>query len=182
MRALIVLAITLASTAVTAQPTTTKPDEAAPVTTTGVATIKVTTKRFAAIKPGKKLTLSVLKKAFGGKATIAKAKAGGWTIANKATGLVATADATQIIVTAGPVEAHGITIGSDGSAIAGANLTGAFCVDEKSGEARVTCSKDALTLRLGECRAQPQGDSIPLDALSGCKVEAIIWIAYAPPK
>jgi hypothetical protein len=181
MRALIVLAITLASTAVYAQPTTTKPDEAAPVTTTGVATIKVTTKRFATIKPGKKLTLPVLKKAFG-KATIAKAKAGGWTIANKTTGLVATANATEIIVTAGPVEAHGITIGSDGSAIAGANLTGAFCVDEKSGEARVTCSKDALTLRLGECRAQPQSDGIPLDALSGCRVEAIIWIAYAPPK
>lgn len=180
MRALIVLAITLASTAALAQPTTTKPDEVA-TGTTKVATIKVTTKRFATIKPGKKLTLPALKKAFG-KATVAKAKAGGWTIANKATGLVATADATQIIVTAGPVEAHGITIGSDGSAIAGANLSGAFCVDEKSGEARVTCSKDALTLRLGECRAQPQGDSIPLDALSGCKVEAIIWIAYAPPK
>lgn len=181
MRALIVLAITLASTAARAQPTTTKPDEATPVTTTGAATIKVTTKRFGALKPGKKLTLAVLKKTFA-KATIAKAKAGGWTIANKTTGLVGTADANQIIITAGPVEVHGVTIGSDGSSLTGDSFAGTFCYVEKSGEARVSCDKDALALRLGECRAQPQGDGIPLSALGGCKVEAITWIAYAPPK
>ena len=174
---LVLAALAILTTSALAQPS--KPE--APVTPvlSSAQTLKITAKRFGPLKIGAKLTLASLKKAFP-KATIAKVK-GGWTIANTATKLVATADPEKITIDAGPVEVHGLMIGDNGGELSGGSFGGAYCYAEKGAEGVVVCNKDALVIRLGTCGATTAGQdgAIPVGELKGCVVQQLGWIAYA---
>ena len=182
MRALIVLAITLASTAVGAQPTTTKPDEVVPTTTTGKATIKITSKRFGTLKAGKKLTKAMLKKAFPKAKVATFGKAYQIVDASYDPKLEADVEATQISVKQGPVEAYGLGLGDDAAKLAGTGFAGATCWNVGGGEAgAVHCDGEGLTMVFTGCAAAKQAaDDIPLDQIAGCKLTLIVWYAYAP--